>query len=73
MAAAAQTAATIQTTAPIDALGQPADANANPQTELSLARRAIRLWNERKVNRRLWVKDGGLVRPVEVQSAPATG
>jgi HlyD family secretion protein len=63
----------IQTTAPPDVLGQPADADAKAETEVSLARRAIRLWNERKANRRLWVKDGGLVRPVEVQLGASNG
>jgi HlyD family secretion protein len=67
------TAADIQTTAPIDAFGPSADQNANPPTALSLARGAIKLWNEQKLNRRLWVKDGRLVHPIDVQVGASNG
>lgn len=63
----------IQTTALIDAFGQPAGEKTLSQADPTRTRRAAKLWRERKVNRHLLVKDGGLVRPVEVQLGASNG
>lgn len=56
-----------------DASEQPAGEKAVAPSEPVHIRSAARLWKERKVNRHLWVKDGGLVRPVEVQLGASNG
>lgn len=68
-----QPLAEIQTSAPPVALGESADRQTAAPTELSLARRAARLWKQQRINRRLWVRDGGLVRPIEVQVGASNG
>jgi HlyD family secretion protein len=41
--------------------------------KLSGARRAARLCGEQRMHRRLWVKDGKELRPIEVQVGPSNG
>jgi HlyD family secretion protein len=59
----------IQTTAGIDALAHDSAAS----EELARARTAARFKKELRVNRRLWVRDGSLLRPVEVQAGVSNG
>ena len=67
-----ETVSKIRTTA-TDASSEGEVGNAFSQAGLLLARKAAQLWKEQKVNRRLWVKDGGLVRPIEVQIGVSNG
>jgi hypothetical protein len=66
-------------TAPADGLAidavsvPPTDEKVSDSMDQSLARRAATLWKQRKLNRRLWVRDGGLVHPIDVQLGVSNG
>jgi HlyD family secretion protein len=63
----------IQTTAPVSIDSSLVKGKESSAERMAKARMAAQLRKERWVNRRLWVKDGGLVRPIEVQAGASNG
>jgi HlyD family secretion protein len=60
-------------TSPAEATDEPAGLKTVAPTEASPARSAAKLWKQRKANHHLWVKEGDLVRPIEVQLGSSNG
>lgn len=54
-------------------LAPPTDELVDPSEELSRIRTAARFNKQRRVNRCLWVRDGALLRPIEVQAGASNG